>query len=122
MLTSEQLEDFRQNWRPTPDKADTAIKTAVEVANPSRVFLFGSWARGEARDSSDLDLAVFIPDRRKAEMDELRKRIRARLDKIPMSIDLILASESYAAEFSSSVNSIYYKILHGGKLVYDSGH
>jgi hypothetical protein len=39
-----------------------------------------------------------------------------------MSIDLIVASEGYAAEFVSSVNSVYYKILHHGKLVYDSGN
>jgi hypothetical protein len=39
-----------------------------------------------------------------------------------MSIDLIVASEGYAAEFVSSVNSVYYKILHRGKIVYDSGN
>jgi hypothetical protein len=39
-----------------------------------------------------------------------------------MSIDLVVASEGYAAEFISSVNSVYYKILHQGKLVYDSGN
>lgn len=122
MLTAEKLEEFRQSWRPTPEKVDLAVKTAIEVARPSRVFIFGSWARGDATDSSDLDLAVLFPDYRKAELGELRKEISRAIRDIRMSIDLIVASEGYAAEFVSSVNSVYYKILHQGKLVYDSGN
>jgi predicted nucleotidyltransferase len=86
------------------------------------VFIFGSWARGEAKWDSDLDLAVFLPDDRKTELGELRRDIRRHLDSIPMSIDLIVASEGYVAEFLSSVNSVYYKIVQSGKLVYDSGN
>jgi predicted nucleotidyltransferase len=121
-LTAEKIENFRQSWRPTPEKVDLAVKTAVEVAQPSRVFIFGSWARGETTGSSDLDLAVFFPDDRKAELSELRKEISHAIKDIRMSIDLIVASEGHAAEFISSVNSVYYKILHQGKLVYDSGN
>ena len=77
MPTAEKLQDFRQSWRPTPEKVDLAIKRAIEIAAPSRVFIFGSWARGEATDSSDLDLAVLIPDARKAELGELRRKIVA---------------------------------------------
>jgi len=122
MPTVEKLEELRQIWRPTPEKVDQAVKRAVEVARPSRVFIFGSWARGEATDSSDLDLAVFFPDDRKAELGELRKEIARAIKDIRMSIDLVGASEGYAAEFISSVNSVYYKILHQGNLVYDSGN
>jgi predicted nucleotidyltransferase len=122
MLTAEKLEEFRQSWRPTPEKVDLAVKTAIEVARPSRVFIFGSWARGEATDSSDLDLAVFFPDDRKAELGELRRKIARAIKDIRMGVDLVVASEGYAAEFISSVNSVYYKILHQGKLVYDSGN
>jgi hypothetical protein len=67
-------------------------------------------------------LAVFFPDDRKAELGELRREIARAIKDIRMSIDLVVASEGYAAEFISSVNSVYYKILHQGKLVYDSGN
>ena len=99
MLTAEKLEEFRQSWRPTPEKVDLAVKTAIEVANPSRVFIFGSWARGEATADSDLDLAVFLPDDRKAELGDLHRKISRGLSSIHMSIDLIVASEGYVAEF-----------------------
>jgi predicted nucleotidyltransferase len=58
MLNAEKLDDFNLSWRPTPEKVDRAVKAAIEVAHPSRVFVFGSWARGEATTSSDLGLAV----------------------------------------------------------------
>ena len=119
MLSAEKLEEFRQSWRPTPEKVDLAVKTAVEIARPSRVFLFGSWARGEASIDSDLDLAVFVPDGRANEIGEVRKAILRAFVSIRMSIDLVLASEGYAAEFLDSINSVYYKILRTGKLVYD---
>jgi predicted nucleotidyltransferase len=120
MLTAEKVEEFRESWRPTPEKVDLAVKTAVEIASPSRVFIFGSWARGEATIDSDLDLAVLVPDGRRDEIGELRKMILRAFGDIRMSIDLVLASEGYAAEFLDSINSIYYKILRKGELVYDA--
>ena len=105
MLTAEKVRAVLEELAPTKEKVDLAVKTAIEIARPSRVFIFGSWARGEAKWDSDLDLAVFLPDDRKTELGELRRDIRRHLDSIPMSIDLIVASEGYVAEFLSSVNS-----------------
>jgi predicted nucleotidyltransferase len=120
MATIQQVDAFRNSWRPTQDKVDLVVKKVIEIAKPSRVFLFGSWPRGESTADSDLDLAVLVSDDRKSEIGELHSQIRDGLRGIPMSIDLIVASESHVAEFLSSVNSVYYKIVHRGKLVYDS--
>ena len=122
MLNSEQVEDFRLSWQPTQDKVDLAVKTAIEIAAPSRVFLFGSWARGEAKADSDLDLAVFLDDDRIGEISDVRKKLRGGLGNLKMSVDLIVATEGYVREFLTSINSIYYQIVNEGKLVYDAGH
>lgn len=122
MQTAEKLEDFQQSWRPTPEKVDLAVKKAIEIAHPSRVFIFGSWARGEATAHSDLDLAVLVPEERRSEIPELRRQINRQLEPIRMSIDLILVSEEYFSRFRSSINSLYYKIANQGKLIYEQCH
>lgn len=120
MATAQQLETIREECAPTREKVERAVKAAIEIANPSRVFLFGSWPRGEATPESDLDLAVFVDDDRSGEIAAIRRKIGESLDGISMGIDLIIAPESLVAEFMSSVNSVYYKIVHSGKLVYGS--
>jgi len=122
MPTAEELEELRQSWRPTPEKVNLAVKAAIGVANPSRVFIFGSWARGEATSESDLDLAVLVPESRQSEIPELRRQISAQLKEVRMSVDLILVTEEYFARFMASINSIYYKIANQGKLVYEQRH
>ena len=122
MLTADKVRAALEELSPTQEKVDLAVKTSIEIANPSRVILFGSWPRGEAEWDTDLDLAMLMPDNRKTEIGALRKKLLCAIGDIPMSIDLILASEGYAAEFITSINSIYYRILHEGEVVYDSGN
>lgn len=121
MMTAEQYEQLRESWRPTPEKVECAVKTAIEVARPSRVFLFGSWARDQATADSDLDLAIFLDDDRTPEIPELRKKIRSGFGDLRMSVDLVFATEGQVKDFLTSINSIYYEIVHEGKLVYDAG-
>ena len=119
MATLAESQSVLRKLSPTQEKVDLAVKAAIEIARPSRVFLFGSWPRGEARWDSDLDMAVLIQEDRKGEVGDLHEKISERLHGIPMSIDLIVASEGHVAEFLSSINSIYYKIANQGKLVYE---
>jgi predicted nucleotidyltransferase len=107
MLDAEQLEEFRRSWRPTAEKVDQAVKVVIEIAIPSRVFVFGSWARGDATLNSDLDLAVLFPEGRRNQIPELRREIHRKLEEIRMSIDLVMVPEDYFLQFKSSINSIY---------------
>lgn len=53
----------------------STIDRIVATAKPSQVWLFGSHARGEATEDSDLDLLVIEPEvaDRGAEMARLRR-------------------------------------------------
>jgi predicted nucleotidyltransferase len=108
-----------ENLRPTQEKVDLAVKIAIEVARPLRVILFGSWARGEALWDSDVDLAVLLPDSAEPELENIHRRLRRRLDEVPMTIDLVLVTEGCANQFSRSINSIYYRILTDGLVAYE---
>jgi len=119
MLTAEQVRAVLQELAPTQEKVDRAVKTAVEIAQPSRVILFGSWPRGDAKWDSDLDLAVLLNDARESQLGTIRRVLRRGLDEIPMSIDLVLTTNGCAEEFRGSINSIYHRILTEGQVVYE---
>lgn len=119
MATLEETQLVLRRLSPTQEKVDQAIGTAVTIAQPSRVFVFGSWARGEAAWDSDLDLAVLMPTAAAGQLGRIRRELRRALDQIPMTIDLVLATESYAEEYLDSVNSIFYSVLKRGRLVYE---
>jgi predicted nucleotidyltransferase len=119
MQTAEKVRAALEALSPTQEKVDLAVKTAVGIAQPSRVILFGSWARGEARWNSDLDLAVLLPDAAEPELGSVHRKLRRKLDELPMTIDLVLATEGYASRFRGSINSIYYRILQDGQVAYE---
>jgi predicted nucleotidyltransferase len=120
MLTADKVRAALEALAPTQEKVDLAVRTAVEVAQPSRVILFGSWPRGEARWDSDLDMAVLMPEESLSDLGEIHRRIRRRLHEIPMTIDLVVTTEGTAESFRGSVNSIYHRILTQGQPAYDS--
>jgi predicted nucleotidyltransferase len=119
MQTAERVRAALEALAPTPEKVDCAVKTAIEVARPSRVILFGSWTRGEARWDSDLDLAVVMPQSAEPELGRIRRELRRQLDKVPMTIDLVLTTEGALDQFRGSVNSIYSRILSEGTVAYE---
>jgi predicted nucleotidyltransferase len=49
---------------PAPTSADVehAVERLVDAFDPLRIVVFGSYARGEARPGSDLDLLVVLPE------------------------------------------------------------
>ena len=83
MLTPDEVRAALEALALTQEKVDLAVKTAVQIAQPSRVILFGSWPRGDARWDSDLDLAVLVENERQAEIPLLRRTLRRKLDEIP---------------------------------------
>ncbi len=119
--TAEQVRAALESLAPTQEKVDLAVKAAVEVAHPTRVILFGSWARGQARWDSDLDLAVVLPDSAEPLLPDLHRALRQRLRDVSMTIDLVMFTESLGRQFGNSINSIYYQILNDGKVAYDRG-
>jgi predicted nucleotidyltransferase len=50
-----------------PPKLQELVGRLVRVYQPERIYLFGSWARGDAGPDSDFDLLVIVPDDASAE-------------------------------------------------------
>lgn len=93
-----------------------ATKIIVEKANPKRIVLFGSRARGEAHVDSDLDFLVILPDGTSS--TEIRKAIDHALMSPYASYDLIVYTES---EYELKLREgwiIFDEISRDGKVVY----
>lgn len=93
-----------------------AIQLLVEAADPVRIYLFGSYARGDARETSDLDFLVIeteLKGRRK-EMVRLHDAIRPM--RIP--VDILVASESSFNEWADVGGTVYHKAKTQGRLCY----
>jgi uncharacterized protein len=68
-----------------------AIASNTEIES---IFLFGSWAYGEPKPDSDLDIYLVIPDN-DTDICELNAEIRFALyKKLTLPLDLVIAKKS----------------------------
>lgn len=68
------------------------VRRIVAVSGATRVILFGSRARNEERDDSDVDLFVIVPGQTE-ERDEKRRAISHALFERRIPLDIIVRSE-----------------------------
>ena len=100
----------------TPEKVEEAVRRIVEHANPLQIIAFGSRARGDHREDSDLDLAVILDGRE----DGVYRQVPYTLfDDIDMELDLIVVSKGYFEDRSPWLNSIFNYIHREGVVLYD---
>jgi predicted nucleotidyltransferase len=104
----------------TVEEIITRAGAALAAAAPpnSRVILFGSHARGEARDDSDLDFLVIEPEvtARAAESARLRRE----LNHIPAAFDVVVVSREVANRRAKVPGTMIDRALREGRLVAES--
>ena len=76
------------------EELTTVIKAIASNTKIESVFLFGSWAYGEPKPDSDLDIYLVIPDN-DADICDLNAEIRFALyKKLKLPLDLVIAKKS----------------------------
>jgi predicted nucleotidyltransferase len=106
-------------WAITPEKVQNVIQKIIEVSQPRKLILFGSYVRGDMNLNSDLDILVVLGDK----IDSPRKesvRIRRALKGIVMSMDILVVPESELGELASVPGLIYREAIKNGRVVYES--
>jgi len=100
----------------TRDKLEAAIRIIADAAHPERILIFGSYARGEAREDSDVDLLVIEPKvtDRAGEMVRLRRLLRP----LRIPVDLLVYSSEEVRRWGEQPGSVLYWALREGKRVY----
>ncbi len=92
------------------------VDQVVAVAQPQRVILFGSAARGEWRKDSDVDLLVVVPET--AARNTILDRLNTELDRRQCPCDVLLTTPSRLERFGRQPGLIYREILREGREVY----
>ena len=95
---------------------DDIIRRVVEIAEPERIILFGSAARGEMGRHSDVDLLIV----KEGGDAKLRARIYENLYGVPVAVDAILVSPADVERYKNSHALVIKPALLEGRVVYDT--
>jgi predicted nucleotidyltransferase len=106
-------------YKAQPEPLDTIVETIVQEAQPERVILFGSRARGTAQEESDYDLLVVVRDVQN-EREVSRPVYRALLDKkTGAAVDVVVVNAEALERYRENPFYIYGQALREGKVLYD---
>ncbi len=97
------------------DLQEMAQRIAV-VANPIKVILFGSRARGTARANSDVDLLVI--EREPVSHHRESVRLRGLLRDFGVPIDIVVLGQAFAERYRDIPGSLVYPALKEGRVLY----
>lgn len=103
-------------WAPTPAKMQAAVERLVAVAQPTKIILFGSQARGDADDRSDVDLLVIKPHvaDRYEELVELDRSLTG----ILLPVDILLVSDAEFEERANQPGTVERAARQEGRVLY----
>ena len=93
-----------------------AVELLRRAAPGATIIVFGSCARGEANEHSDLDVLVVEPvviDR----WDEM-VRLRDALNPLPIAVDVLVVSKKTYDYWADTPNTIVYEAAQAGRKFY----
>ena len=95
---------------------DHAARVILESAEPKLIVLFGSRARGDSRQDSDIDLFVVMPDG--SRIEAIDREIRRRLIDPNVSYDILVLTESEYRDKRREGWLLFIEIERDGKILY----
>lgn len=101
----------------TPELLDEIVRRILQAGAPSRIVLFGSYARGDARPDSDLDLLIIEP----SDLPRFRRApryLRALLGTFPAK-DVVVWTPSEIDAWRNVPNAFITTALREGRTLYE---
>ena len=105
------------NTSVTKSDVEEVVRRIVEAAQPEKIILFGSAARGDMGPNSDLDFLIIKAG---AHRQKLTDRIRRALRGVNAAVDLVVATPEDIERYRDSHPLVYKPALREGVVVYDA--
>ncbi|MPY91069.1 MAG: nucleotidyltransferase domain-containing protein [Luteitalea sp.] len=109
------------DWPPspplTPELLDEIVQRILRVGSPRRVVMFGSRARGDARDDSDLDLLI-IEDSDLPRYRRPPRYLRALVGTFPAK-DVVVWTPAEVEAWREVPNAFVTTALREGRTIYE---
>ena len=101
----------------TTSDVEEVVRRIVDAAQPEKIILFGSAARGEMGPHSDLDILVVKSG---ADHWGLSSEIRRALRGVNAAVDLVVATPEDLERYKDSQPLVYKPALREGRVVHDA--
>ena len=102
---------------PAPELTAELVSRIVGAAQPERILLFGSAARGTMGPWSDLD--VMVVKRQPFEYDLVMDLVYEALSGLRVPVDVVLATPEDLERYGNSWCLVYYHALREGRVLYE---
>ncbi len=99
------------------EELDEIIRRVVDVAEPEKVILFGSAARGDDGPQSDVDLLVVAEG---GDRSDVAAQVYERLAGVGVPVDAILVTPTDLERYKDSLGLVYKPALAEGRIVYEA--
>jgi AbrB family looped-hinge helix DNA binding protein len=112
----------RFDWAVTPEKIQKAVQRIVEAARPVRIIMFGSQARGEANQDSDVDLMVVTAELSDEERLKEMVRLRELLRPLRLPVEVLVVPAAKLEYWRETPGNVYYEASVDGVVLYEQGN
>jgi uncharacterized protein len=102
--------------KPSQQVIDSLLEQIVAMAHPLRVVLFGSAARGQWTETSDIDLLIVVPDG--CPMRKTAQHLYATIRGIRIPYDLVVATPAVLSKHADDCGMVYRHALREGRELY----
>jgi len=100
-----------------PDMLPEIVRRLAAELDPAGIYLFGSWAEGQGREDSDLDLLVVVR-RGDGPVRELARRGRKSLWGLAVPVDLVVCTQDDMDKWAPVGCNLLHTVAKKGRLVY----
>ena len=107
--------------RERASEIDGVVSTMVDRLagrfKPDRILLFGSRARGDATESSDVDLLVVMPDGTDRRQTAIEMHVA--LGDLPAAKDIVVTTPAHIARRGHVIGTVLRPALREGRVLYE---